>query len=68
MSRILRDPEVERMTGLSSERRRQLERIGVFPKRFKVVPGSGQNGATGNLESEVEEYIQERAADRELGS
>ena len=66
--RILRDREVKRMTGLSSERRRQLERLGLFPKRFKIVPGSGQNGAVGNYEHEVQEYLEERGADRELES
>ena len=65
MPRIIRDPECERKSGLSNERRRTLEIQGLFPRRFKIVPGSGQNGAAGWFEHEVDQWVDEHAAERE---
>ena len=65
MPKILRQPVVEDRTGLCGERLRQLEQQGLFPKRFKIVAGSGQQGATGWLESEIDEYVLARAASRD---
>ncbi len=63
--RILRDPDLDERTGLSAEHRRKLELNGLFPQRFKLVPGTGRNGAVGWLESEIVSWIEARAADRE---
>ena len=65
MDKILRMPAVEAVVGLCGERIRQLERLGLFPKRFKITPGAGQNGASGHLESEISEYVLARAASRD---
>ena len=67
MEKILRSPAVERATGFCGERIRQLENAGLFPKRFKLTPGSGQNGAVGWLASEIEAWMRERAATRDEG-
>ena len=63
--RILRRPDIEDRTGLSGEHIRRLELDDQFPKRFKLVPGTGRNGAVGWLESEVDDWISERAGKRE---
>ena len=65
MDQILRIPAVEQATGLCSERLRQLEELGLFPGRFKITPGSGQQGAVGWLKSEITEWVRERAASRD---
>ena len=49
MSRIIRDAECFEKTGLSNERRRQLEHDGLFPRRFKLVPGTGHRSHRGIL-------------------
>ncbi len=63
--RILRAPDIEERTGLSGEHIRRLELDGLFPRKFKLVPGTGRNGAVGWLESEVDQWISERAGERE---
>ena len=65
MQQVLRRPDVERATGFSGERIRQLEKIGLFPRRFKLTADSGVNGACGWLASEVDQWISERAATRD---
>ena len=65
MNKILRIPSVEAVVGLCDERIRQLENQGLFPKRFKIAAGSGQQGAVGWLESEIDEYVTGRAASRD---
>lgn len=60
--RILRKADVEAKVGLCERELRDLEREGVFPKRFPISPGGR---AVGWLESEVDDYITERAAQRE---
>ena len=65
MDKILRMPAVEALVGLCGERIRQLEQLGLFPQRFKIMPGAGQNGASGHLESEILKFVLARAASRD---
>ena len=62
--RILRKPEVRHITGLSDVHLSRLEKLKQFPGRIKLVPGSGQQGACGWLESEVMAWLDARAKDR----
>lgn len=55
MQRILRRPEVERMTGLKKTQLDALEREGKFPGRRRLSAR-----ATGWLLTEVEAWIEER--------
>lgn len=57
--RILRKPEVIRIVGLSDVTIWRLERAGDFPKRLKLGGNS-----VGWLESEIANWIQERAERR----
>ena len=57
--RIARDAEAGKMTGTSRTTRWRLERQGKFPKRIQI-----STGAVGWLESELQAWIQERAAHR----
>jgi len=59
--RILRKTEIEQRTGYTERTLRDLEAEGVFPKRFLINP----NGrSVGWLESEVNAWIEQRAASR----
>lgn len=62
--RILRPAETEAKVGLCDRQLRDLEAEGQFPKRFPLNP-SGKGRAVGHLESEVDQWIAERAASRE---
>ena len=57
IDRIMRDPEVEHVTGLSRTTRWRLARAGKFPKRHQISPN-----CSGNLESEIRAWIAERTA------
>lgn len=61
--RILRPKETESRVGLCDRELRDLEREGLFPKRFPLNP-SGNGRAVGHLESEINEWIEARAASR----
>ena len=61
--RILRPRDTEAKVGLCDRELRDLEREGLFPRRFKLNP-SGDGRAVGHLESEVDQWIAERAAAR----
>lgn len=61
--RILRPRDTESKVGLCDRELRDLEREGLFPKRFKLNP-SGDGRAVGHLESEIDQWIAERAAAR----
>lgn len=61
--RILRPRETEARVGLCDRELRDLEREGLFPKRFPLNP-SGKGRAVGHLESEINEWIEARAASR----
>lgn len=58
--RVLREPEVARLTGRSREQRWRDERAGLFPKRIRLGPN-----AVGWLESEVRVWLAERIAERD---
>jgi prophage regulatory protein len=58
--RVLREPEVARLTGRSREQRWRDERAGLFPKRIRLGPN-----AVGWLESEVSAWLAERIAERD---
>jgi prophage regulatory protein len=62
--RILRPSETEARTGFCDRQLRELEAQGLFPKRFTLNP-SGKGRAVGHLESEVNEWIEARAAARQ---
>lgn len=61
--RILRPADTEARTGFCDRQLRELEAQGLFPKRFSLNP-SGKGRAVGHLESEVDQWIAERAASR----
>ena len=61
--RILRPAETAAKVGLCDRELRDLEREGLFPKRFPINP-NGKGRAVGHLESEVNAWIAERAASR----
>ncbi len=58
--RILRIPETCRRVGLSKSRLHELEQQGLFPRRVKISAR-----ASGHVESEVEEYLAQRVAERD---
>ena len=60
--RILRPRDTEAKVGLCDRELRDLEREGLFPKRFALNPRGGR--AVGHLESEVDDWIAARAASR----
>ena len=55
--RFIRDPECEKMSGLSRTTRWRLEREGKFPKRRQISP----NGV-GWLLSEIQSWLESREA------
>jgi prophage regulatory protein len=57
--KILRTPKVVERVGLSRTQIWRLERVGDFPKRIALGPGS-----VGWLEHEVDTWIETRAAAR----
>ena len=59
--RILRKSEVIERVGFTGMHISRLEKAGLFPKRFQLVDGGH---AVGWLESEVNEWIEQRAASR----
>lgn len=65
--RILRPKETEARVGLCDRELRDLERVGLFPRRFPLNP-SGKGRAVGHLESEVDDWIAARAATRQDAS
>ena len=52
----------ECLTGYTGTHLRRLEEKGLFPKRFKLNPESGPFGAVGWLESDIEDWMEARAA------
>ena len=54
--RFIREPECERITGLSRTTRWRLERAGRFPKRRKL-----SENAVGWLESELQKWLENKA-------
>lgn len=64
LDRIIRPAEAEKLTGYTGTHLRRLEVKGLFPKRFKLNPESGPFGAVGWLESDIEVWMEARAASR----
>lgn len=62
--RILRPHETAAKVNLCDRRIRDMEAEGTFPKRFPLNP-NGKGRAVGHLESEVDDWIAQRAAARE---
>jgi len=60
--KVLRSHDIENITGYTSRRIRDLEAAGNFPKRFLINP---EGRSVGWLESEVQRWIESRAATRE---
>ncbi len=60
--RIVRPAEAEKLTGLCDVHLRRLEATGEFPGRFKLVDNSGKYGAVGWRLSDIEAWIERRAA------
>jgi prophage regulatory protein len=58
--RIVREPEVKEISGLSRTTRWRQEREGKFPARRKLSPN-----AIGWLESEIREWIANRQTSRQ---
>lgn len=58
---ILRPHQTAAKVGLCERRLRELEAEGNFPKRFPLVP-NGRGRAVGHLESDVDQWIADRAA------
>ena len=54
--RIIREPECQKITGLSRTTRWRLERKGTFPRRRRISPG-----CSGWIQSEITAWITERA-------
>jgi prophage regulatory protein len=59
---ILREKEVLEITKLSRMTIFRMEKAGSFPRRLKI--GQGSRGAVAWLETEIREWIEERAAQR----
>lgn len=59
--RILRPSETAAKVGICDRMLRDMESQNLFPKRFSLNP-SGKGRAVGHLESEVNDWIAERAA------
>jgi predicted DNA-binding transcriptional regulator AlpA len=62
IKRIVRPAEAEKLTGYTGTHLRRLEAKGLFPKRFKLNSESGLYGAVGWLESDIEAWMEARAA------
>ena len=60
--RIIRPKETCKRVKLCNVHLQRLEKLGLFPPRFKLVEGSGRYGAAGWLESTIDKYIADRAA------
>ena len=62
VDRVLRKPDVVALVGVTERAIRDWEVAGKFPKRFKLDP---DGRSVGWLESEVQEWLRQRAASRE---
>lgn len=61
-NRIVRPAEVVRLIGYTDMHIRRLEENGQFPKRFKLNSAGGTYGAVGWLMSDIQKWIEDRAA------
>ena len=60
--RIVRIAEAEKLAGYHDVHLRRLEARGEFPRRFKLSENSGPYGAVGWRLSDIEAWIERRAA------
>jgi len=60
--RIVRPAEAEKLSGFSNMHLTRLEAKGEFPPRFKLAENSGPYGAVGWRLSDIEAWIERRAA------
>lgn len=60
--RIVRPAEAERLSGYCNVQLMRLEAKGEFPPRFKLAEDSGLYGAVGWRLSDIEKWIEKRAA------
>lgn len=65
MARVLRHPDLKQKKGIpyTPKHLRELEREGKFPKRFPLAEGGNFYGY---LETEIDAYLEARAACREV--
>ena len=61
--RLIRLSEVSERVGLSNSHIYTLQKKGLFPQPVKLIEGGR---ATGFLESEIDSYINERIAARQI--
>ena len=62
-SQLLRMKQVQHITGLSRSYIYHLVAIGKFPGSFPLVPGGSSRAW---LQAEIQEWIDERVAERDL--
>ena len=60
--RIVRTAEAEKLSGYCNVQLMRLEAKGEFPPRFKLADDSGKYGAVGWRLSDIEAWIERRAA------
>jgi len=63
--RVLRVSETAALVGYCNMQLLRMEQAGLFPKRFKLNPEGGKNGAAGHDYGEVMAWIAERMASRD---
>ena len=64
---ILRMPALVELTGLSKARIYALIQSGDFSRPFKLHSGTGQSGAVAWVRAEVDDYLNQRIAERDAG-
>ena len=62
---IYRWNDIRTCVGYSRQHIDRLERDGLFPRRFKLSPGSGRNGAVGWDVDKIDAYLAARVASRD---
>ncbi len=62
IDRIVRPKECGEIVGFCDVHLQRLEKLGQFPPRFKLADDSGKYGAVGWRLSDIEDWIERRAA------
>jgi len=62
IDRIVRPAEAENLSGYCNVQLMRLEAKGEFPKRFKLANNTGPYGAVGWRLSDIQAWIERRAA------
>ena len=62
IDRIVRTAEAEKLSGYCNVQLMRLEAKGEFPPRFKLANNTGPYGAVGWRLSDIQKWIEERAA------